>query len=75
MAARTLVNFQPLPPRERALDRDQIDRDIRQAMAECERKLFDRATRYSVGGYTYGDVEFDLQGHTIIGKLRLERPD
>ena len=75
MASRTLINMQPLPPRAKTLDRAQVETDIREAMARSERRLYDQAVKYSVGGYTYGEPEFTVESHIIIGKLRLERKD
>ena len=74
VTARKLISMEPLPRRAKFLDRDQVDRDIRDAIAKLDRKLYDRASGYSVGGYEWGEPEYDVQNHIVIGTLRLERP-
>lgn len=79
--SRTLINFQPLPPRTRALDRAQVDRDIRDALAKAEARLIDQSRRFGIVGWKidvdYGTNGFDygLVSHTIVGRLRLVRAD
>jgi hypothetical protein len=76
VAARTLINMQPLPPRAGFLNRDQADKDIREAMVLAEKRLYDQAARLSVAGWwAPGDVTYDVQNHIVVGMLKLERPD
>jgi hypothetical protein len=80
-AGRTLVNFQPLPEREKMLDRDTIDADMRDALAKAEARLNSMAERYGVTGWSidtnYGNNGYDygIVNHTVVGRLRLVRPD
>ena len=73
---RTLVNFQPLPPRAGVLDRAQADADIREACAKAEAKLTEMSRRYGITGWVIADDgwEFGVVSHTVVGKLRLVRP-
>lgn len=72
---RSLISFEKLPPRDGALDRIQVDKDVREAMAVLERRLRDRAQTYSARGFQpVGDVDFAHGGDsTIIGSLRIAR--
>ena len=79
--SRTLINFQPLPPRKRALDRAQVDKDIREALAKAESRLIDQSRHLGVTGWRidvdYGSDGFDygIVNHTVVGRLRLVRPN
>ena len=77
--ARILLNFQPLPPRKRTLDRAQVDTDIREALAKAESRLIDQSRHLGVTGWKidvdYGTngFEYGLVQHTVVGRLRLVR--
>lgn len=78
---RTLLTMQPLPPRAGVLDRQQVDTDIREACAVVEARLTDMSQRYGVNGWEidrdYGSngFEYGIAQHTIVGRLRLKRPE
>jgi hypothetical protein len=78
---RTLLNFQPLPKRDRVLDREQVDTDIRDALAKAESRLNNMAQRYGVNGWQIdtdsgvNGYEFGVVDHTVVGRLRLRRAE
>jgi hypothetical protein len=75
MQSRTLINFQRLPRRAKVLDRDQADKDIREACAKAESRLLMQARKHHVTGWVEAEDgwSFSVAEHTIVGKLRLVR--
>jgi hypothetical protein len=77
---RTLINFQKLPPREKFLDREALETDIKDAIDKAERRLRDVAEKYRVTGWepdmSVGSAGWDfdvLNNHIVKGTLTLRR--
>jgi hypothetical protein len=72
---RTLLIFEVLPKREKFLDAEQAEKDIREAMAKAEAKLRDRAQHWHIMGWTeVGDIDYSHPSKGVIAaKQRMER--
>lgn len=80
MEARTLINMQKLPQRDRLLDRATAEEDVKEAIERCANKLRLRAQVYHVTGWHEdasvgeGGFTFDFsQSGTVVGSLRMVR--